>query len=176
MRYRHMRHYLAPIVTACSLACCVNVSPAAESSTIAPPVNTSRAAIQSAYDQFSAAFDAHDLDRFMSFFSPDYTGIDPKGKPVSREQTIKQFKEKRNQILTMRCLYTIQNLSQTADGVLVEMKMHSDGTGQKRVIFMKVRGTFTNDTVVRDLWVNTADGWRLKRRQTLRDDTRINGV
>jgi len=171
-----MRHCVAPIITACSLAFCVHVSSAAESSTIAPPVNASRAAIQAAYDQFSAAFDAHDLDRFMSFFSSDYTSTDPKGKPVSRDQTIKQFKEKRDQILTMRCQYAIQNLSQTADGVLVEMKMHSDGTGQKRVMFMKVRGTFTNDTIVRDLWVNTADGWRLKRRQTLQDDTRINGV
>ncbi len=171
-----MRRSLTPLITVCSLACCVQVSSAAGSSAAAAAPNASRADIQAAYDQFNTAFDSHDLDRFMSYFSPDFTGTDPAGKPVSRTETSKQFRERRNQILTMRCRYAMQNFTPTTDGVLVEMKMHSDGTGQKRVMFMKVRATFTNDTLVRDLWVNTANGWRLKRRQTLRDDTHINGV
>lgn len=134
------------------------------------------AGIQSAYDGINAAFDSRDFDRFMSYFSPDYTGIDRDGKAVTRAETLRQFRERRGQILTLRSHYAIRSLTPAEDGVLVEMKMRTDGTGQKRVLFAKVRGTFTNDLLVRDLWVNTPSGWRLRRRQTLQDETRIHGL
>ena len=40
----------------------------------APPA--AQAAIQSGYNQINAAFSQHDLDRFMTFFTPDYKVVD----------------------------------------------------------------------------------------------------
>ncbi len=132
-----------------------------------------QSAIQAAYDGLSDAFGRRDLPRFMAYFAPDYIDIDEKGARLTKEQTRRGYQEQLGQIKTIRSRYVIQNLTPTAAGTLVEMRMHSDGTGEKRVLFAKLHAAFTNDLWVRDLWVSTAQGWRLQRRQTLQDDLRI---
>jgi ketosteroid isomerase-like protein len=132
--------------------------------------------IQGAYDRINAAFDARDFDRFASYFSSDFTAVDPDGKTVTRAETLRQFRERRDRIVTLHSRYVVQSLTPAEDGVMAEMKMHTDGTGRKKVLFATLKGTFTNDLLVRDLWVNTASGWRLKRRQILQDETRIHGL
>jgi len=158
-------------------ALCVALAFAAPSLTAAPPAAppgaADRAAIQAAYDGLSAAFSQHDLPRFMAYFTPDYIDIDEKGARLTKEQTRRGYQQQLGQIKTIRSRYAIQNLTLTAAGTLVEMRMHSDGMGEKRVLFAKLHAAFTNDLWVRDLWINTPQGWRLQRRQTLRDDLRI---
>ena len=141
----------------------------------APPAPgaADRAAIQTAYDGLSAAFSRHDLPCFMSYFTDDYLDIDEKGARLNKEQTRRGYREQLGQMKTIQSRYVIQNLAPAARGLLVEMKMHASGQGEKRILFAKLRGTFTDDLWVRDLWVQTPQGWRLQRRQTLQDDLRI---
>jgi len=59
------------------------------------------------------------------------------------------------------------------DGIHVQMATHSSGTGVKRILFLNIKGTFTNDLRVNDVWVSTPDGWRLKSRLMLQDDSKV---
>jgi len=149
---------------------------AASATIAAPPAaapNADRAAIQAAYDQISLAFGQRDLTRFMSYFAPNYIDINEKGVRLDKEQTRHGFRQQLDQIKTIHSRYVVQNVTPTSTGALVEMKMHSEGVGEKRILFAKLRGAFTDDLWVRDLWVNTPQGWRLQRRQTLQDDLHI---
>ena len=137
------------------------------------PPETARPAILSSYDALNSAFTQHDLNRFMTYFTPDYTVVDEKGQKFTKEQTRKQYADQLRQIKTMQSRYTVGGVSAAPGGVLVEMRMHSSGVGEKRILFAKFHADFTDDLWVRDTWVNTAQGWRLKARQTLQDNMQI---
>lgn len=141
--------------------------------TAAAPPSADRTAIQAVYDQLGTAFSQHDLARFMSYFTPDYIDIDEKGTRLNKEQTRRGYQQQLGQIKTMQSHYVIQSVTPVPGGTLVEMKMHSEGLGERRVLFAKLHANFTDDLWVRDLWVNTPQGWRLQHRQTLQDQLRI---
>ncbi len=128
------------------------------------------AAIQAAYEGLGASFQAHDLDRFMAYFSPDYIDIDENGKHLTKDQTRQGYKDQLGQMKSIQSHYVLRNVTATPAGIVVEMRMHSSGTGEKRILFAKIRGHFTDDLWVRDLWVKTPQGWRLQHRLTLKDD------
>ena len=132
-----------------------------------PPAD--QQAIQSAYGQINAAFAQHDMDRFMTFFAPDYKVVDEKGATYNKEQTRKQYGDQLKQVKTMQSRFTVQNFTAAPGGVEVEMTLHTQGIGEKRVLFMKFKGTYTDDLLVHDLWVQTPQGWRIKSRKTLSD-------
>ncbi len=162
----------------CSLGrfLCAALALAASPLSAAPPAPRAadRAAIQAAYEGLNAAFCRHDLPRFMSYFTDDYLDIDEKGARLNKEQTRRGYGEQLGQMKTIQSRYALQSLAaMPAGGMLVEMKMHASGAGEKRILFAKLRGAFTDDLWVRDLWVPTPQGWRLQRRQTLQDDLRI---
>ena len=133
----------------------------------APPA--AQAAIQSGYDQINAAFSQHDLDRFMTFFTPDYKVVDEKGATYTKEQTRRQYADQLKQMKTMQSQFTVGNFAETPAGVECEMKLHTQGVGEKRVMFMKFKGTYADDLWVHDLWIQTPQGWRIKSRKTLVD-------
>ncbi len=147
--------------------------PAAAAPPPVAPASADRAAIQAAYDGLSAAFSRHDLPRFMSYFADDYIDIDEKNARLDKEQTRRGYQDQLGQMKTIESRYAIQSLTPAPGGALVEMRMHSSGQGEKRILFAKLHGTFTDDLWVRDLWVSTPQGWRLKHRQTLKDDLHI---
>ena len=132
-----------------------------------PP--TAQAAISSAYGEINAAFTRHDLDRFMTFFTPDYRAMDEKGATHTKEQTRKQYQDQLRQVKTMQSRYTLQNFLSVPGGIQAEMKLHTAGVGEKRVLFLKFKGTYTDDLWVRDLWVETPLGWQIKSRKTFSD-------
>jgi hypothetical protein len=126
-------------------------------------------AIRSAYGQINTAFSQHDLDRFMTFFTPDYKVVDEKGATYTKEQTRKQYADQLKQVKTMQSRFTVQNFATAPAGVEVEMTLHTQGIGEKRVLFMKFKGNYSDDLRVQDLWVQTPQGWRIKSRKTLSD-------
>ncbi len=132
-----------------------------------PPA--AQSAILSAYGEINTAFSRHDLDRFMTFFTPDYRVVDEKGATFTKEQTRRQYQDQLKQMKTMQSRFTVQNFAATPGGVQVEMKLHTQGAGEKRVLFMKFRGTYSDDLWVRDVWVETPQGWQIKSRKTLSD-------
>ena len=136
----------------------------------AAPSSADRAGIQAAYEGLGAAFQAHDLDRFMGYFAPDYVDVDENGRHLTKEQTRQGYKDQLGQLKSIQSHYVVKAGMTTRTGTLVEMRMHSSGTGEKRILFVKVRGHFTDDLWVRDLWVKTPQGWRLQHRMTLKDD------
>ena len=137
----------------------------------APPPADARTAIGAVYDQINADFERRDVTGLMTFIAPDYTAVDPKGATSSRDQARRQYESQRDQIKTLHSRWVLESLTPLVDGALVEMRMHTDGTGTKKILFARLTGTFTNDLWVRDLWVDTPQGWRLKHRQTLLDQT-----
>lgn len=141
----------------------------ANAETTAVPAST-QAAILSAYSQINTAFSQHDLNRFLMFFTPDYKVIDEKGATYTKDQTQQQYAAQLKQMKTMQSRYSVQNFTSLADGVEVEMKLHTQGTGEKRVLFMRFKGSYVDDLWVHDLWVETSQGWRIKFRRTLADN------
>ena len=144
----------------------------------APPASAAarddaHAGIAAAYDQINAAYRERDIGRVMSYFLPDYVETDENGAKKDRDQARQQYEDWLKKIRSMRSRYVIQSVTPMGDGERVDMKMHTDGTGEKRVLFARLRGTFTNDLAVRDLWVSTPEGWQLRRRQILLDETRV---
>ena len=146
------------VLAAMLLVCSGGTSYAADAS-------NARAGIQAAYDGISTAYESHDLDKFMSYFALDYTETDLKGAKLDRTAARKYYQDQLNKIKTMHSRYTFSDPMPVASGDQVEMKMHTDGTGEKRILFARFKGTFTNDLLVKDLWVETPQGWRLKSRQ-----------
>jgi hypothetical protein len=134
-----------------------------------PVPAASQAAIEAAYSEINTAFAAHNLDRFMTFFTPDYKVIDEKGATYTKEQTRQQYADQLKQMKTMQSRYSVQHFTPAPAGVEVEMKLHTQGIGEKRVLFMKIKGNYTDDLSVHDVWVNTPQGWRIKFRKTLAD-------
>jgi hypothetical protein len=86
---------------------------------------------------------------------------------------LKKLRSERSQIDSIQSEWSILSVTDTSTGMIVQVKMHSEGTGSKRIAFFKIHGTFTNDMVVRDDWVDTSDGWRIKSRIKLIDDSRV---
>lgn len=141
---------------------------------LAGPINAAvppaaQAAITSAYGEINVAFTQHDLDRFLTFFTPDYRVVDEKGATHTKEQIRKQYQDQLKQVKTMQSRFTLQNFVSVPDGIQAEMKLHTQGIGEKRVLFMKFRGTYTDDLWVQDVWVETPQGWRIKSRKTFYD-------
>ena len=132
--------------------------------------STTRTAIQAAYEGMGTSFEARDLDRFMTYFQPDYIDIDENGKHLTKEETRQGYSAQLKQMKSIQSQYVVTDVQTMPSGTQAEMRLHSHGTGEKRILFVKIRGHFTDDLWVRDLWVNTPQGWRIQRRQTLKDD------
>ena len=139
-----------------------------------PPINTDitpSEAIQMEYIQMNADFVQHNLNGVMSFFTPDFFATSSDGKQISLKQTRQQYQQQLSQMKTMHSDYTVMNCRPTSSGYLMEIRVHSAGTGFKRILFAKINGSFTNDLCVRDLWVQNGNAWHLKHRVILEDNT-----
>lgn len=160
-----MRFYAA--LSCLTLAAFLPLVLAGPSAAAVPPA--AQSAIISAYGELNTAFTQHNLDRFLTFFTPDYKAVDEKGATCTKEQTRKRYQDQLKQVKTMQSRFTIQNFASVPGGTQAEMKLHTQGIGEKRVLFMKFKGTYTDDLWVRDLWVETPQGWRIKSRKTFSD-------
>jgi hypothetical protein len=135
----------------------------------APPIGL----VTENYASINDAFMKHDIDRIMSYFTSDFTEVTSTGATVNRDQERKEYQSQLSKIKSMTCRFDIQDFTPCTAGAYCDLKIHTDGIGFKRVMFMKIQGNFTNDLVVHDLWVNTPIGWRLKSRLTLLDQTKV---
>jgi hypothetical protein len=139
----------------------------------APTLNMESMAIQADYIRINSDFAQHDLKDVMAFFAPNFTAVTQNGQILTRKQTQDQYKSQLSQMKTMHSRYTVVSCSQRPNGVLMEIRVHTDGTGEKHVLFMKINGSFSNEMCVRDLWVKSPLGWQLAHRTILQDDTHI---
>lgn len=130
-------------------------------------------AISTQYAQINDAILKHDVDKIMSYFTSDFTEVNSTGALVDRDQERKEYESQLEKIKSMEIHYSIENCDLTPSGTCCDVKFHMDGVGFKRVLFMKIQGAFTNDLMVHDVWVPTPDGLRLKSRQCLLDETKI---
>jgi len=111
----------------------------------------------------------------MSYLTDDFTETSNAGVVVDREQERKVYAADLNKIKSMESHFSLKSFCACPDGAYCDLTIHSDGIGYKKVLFMKLQGPFTNDLVVHDLWVNTADGPRLKSRLTLVNQLKLGG-
>ncbi len=151
----------------CALAAASLCAGAARPATAASTAD----AIRTVYGQINQELQQRNSDGAMALFTPDYTLTDENGRKLNRAQATQHYRESMRDVSTMRTTFDLISVTPVRGGEWAEMKMHSEGTGQKRILFAHIRGTFTNDLHVRDFWVSTPQGWRLKYRQTLQDDT-----
>jgi len=158
-------------VIASLCACHVDAHSVKAKPTVAAPGY--RLAIPNAYKQMTAAFAANHLDRGNLLVTNDYRQVDPQGNTLDKNGCRMKFQSERDSIRTIQSQMSIGRMTVTPAGVQVQMAMHSAGTGVKKVLFVHIKGTFINDMRVSDLWVNTHDGWRLKSRLLLRDDSKL---
>jgi hypothetical protein len=130
-------------------------------------------AINAQYAQINDAIIQHNLDKIMSFFTYDFSELNNAGAIVNRDQERKSYQSELGRIKSMQIHYIVQNCDTTPAGMTCVVRFHMDGIGFKRIMFMKLEGTFTNDLLVHDLWVPTPEGWKLKSRQTVLDQTKV---
>jgi len=171
-----MRDAIRTLTSVLILACTFPTTRPCRSEAATITDSAATTGIHAAYDGINTAFVARDFDRFMTYFTRDFMDTEQDGKPVSRAQTLRNFQEQRKQIISMHSRYDFTTLSRNTDGVLVDMTLHTDGRGQKRILFAKLTGTFTSNLHVHDLWVDTSEGWKLKRRQTLQSETHVHAL
>ena len=119
------------------------------------------------------AFAAHNLPLAMSYFAPDYTDTDERGRTRTRPEEERFFQARMAQVQSAQCRCVVESLTCTPAGTWADMQVRSEGIGVKRVLFARVHVRFRNTLHVRDLWVSTPQGWRIKYRQTLQDDTHL---
>ncbi len=136
-------------------------------------VSLSTPPVTAQYAQINDAILTRNVDKIMSYFTDDFTEVNSAGATVNRDQERKDYQDEFGKIKSMDVHYTIQDVEPTANGTYCEVKFHMDGVGFKKILFVKVQGTFTNDLMVRDLWVPTSSGWRLKSRQCLLNETKV---
>lgn len=153
-----------------SLLFTMQVGRSVHADTQAGTAASERAGIQAAYDGMGDAFGKHDIPRLMTYFDPGYVNIDEKGHHLDKEQTHKKFETQLSQIKSVKGHWVIMNVVPEPDGAHVEMRMHSAGTGTKKLLFLTFTGSFTDDLWVQDVWVHNPAGWQLQRRHTLKDD------
>jgi len=140
---------------------------------IPSPTDAGATAIQTTYDAITVAFDNDRIGQIPTFLTEDYTETDPHGQILDQAAAIKKLRDERNQIDSVQSQWSIVSITNSPTGMMVQLKLHSEGTGSKRIAFFKIRGTFTNDMVCRDWWIDTADGWRIKSRVKLLDDSHV---
>jgi hypothetical protein len=155
----------------------LGAAPARPSEASAPaqaaPSNAAQDDIRAAYEQINAAMTQHDLPRALAYFAPDYTLENGSEGTLNRAQAQRLYQERMGQIKTLQCRYVVSRITPVPGGAWAEMRAHSEGTGEKRLLFARLQGRFTNELWVRDLWISTPQGWRLKCRRTLQDETHI---
>jgi hypothetical protein len=130
-------------------------------------------AITAQYSQINDAIVNHNLDRLMSFYTDDFTEINATGSIVNRDEERKAYQDELNRIKSMQIHYDVENCISTPTGTYCDVHFHMDGVGYKRILFLKINGTFSNDLTVHDLWVSTPVGIRIKSRQTIYDETKV---
>ena len=169
---RHLPFTIALTVFVATLgACHVDAHSVKAHPTVATPGY--RQAIPAAYKQMTAAFATNHLDIGNLLVTNDYRQVDPQGHALDKRGARNKFQSERDSIRTIQSQMSISRMTVTPQGVQVQMAMHSAGTGVKKVLFLHIKGTFVNDMRVSDLWVSTHDGWRLKSRLLLRDDSKL---
>jgi hypothetical protein len=126
------------------------------------------------YSEINDAVMKRDLDKIMSFLTPDFSEISSTGKTVNRFQEQKNYKAQFDKIKSMTSTFEVSDVTPAPEGTYCDVTIHMNGIGVKKVMFVNFTAGFTNELVVRDLWVNTASGWKIKSRQTFKDQTVIN--
>jgi hypothetical protein len=129
--------------------------------------------IQAAYGAITTAFDDGRIDLIPTYLTGDYTETEPHGKVLDKQAAMKNLRDQRNQITSVQCAWSIETVTNAPSGAIVQVKLHSQGTGCKRIAFFKVNGTFTNDMLVRDYWIDTPVGWRMKSRIKIVDESHV---
>jgi hypothetical protein len=141
---------------------------------LSTPASVQAGAVTAEYNQMTDAFVKHDVDKIMSYFTDDFTEVTSAGATVDRSQERKEYKSQLSKIKSMSCHIDVEGFTPCAAGAYCDLKVHTDGVGIKKVMFMTFQGTFTNELVCRDFWIQTPSGWKLKSRQTITDDTKVN--
>lgn len=174
-RFHSLFHFLSAFLLAAAFACrpaAAHPMTGAVGVQAVTPV-ASLSAIRDIYNAMAVAGEQRDLDRAFSFLTPDYAALDLTGARISRDQARRDCESRMAPVKSLQSRCVIQSLVPTPGGAWVEMRTHSEGVGEKRILFMRIRAPFTNDLHVRDFWINKAGAWRLKFRQVLQDDTHI---
>ena len=124
-----------------------------------------RTSIQSVYDQLNNAFAENRVDRMMAYLTDDFVQTDPQGHVFNKAATRRKFQGERDGITACQTSTVITNIAPDPGGEAVDLNMKTVGTGAKKILFLKVSGSFVYDMVAHDLWVQTPAGWRIKCRQ-----------
>jgi ketosteroid isomerase-like protein len=126
-----------------------------------------KAEIQSNYNKIAAAFMRKDLNSATSYFTPDYVSIDDKGESKNAEQIRQQYGPLLRRVKITKSRIFIQSFSAQGTQASALVKQRSD------LLFGKSK--IVREDTVRDTWIRTNSGWRIKQSQTLAVSTTMDG-
>lgn len=129
-----------------------------------------RSEIQSQYDRLAKAFEREDLDAVLSFRTPDFHTIGPDGRHLDYAQMADYARgwfELNQQPIRTR--FTIQKIEMNGrDEAAVTVFQEAS---RRQEIDGKLR-TVEHNVVQRETWVRTANGWKIRMVDNVRDQHR----
>lgn len=129
-----------------------------------------RAQIQARYDALAAAFAREDVDAAIAFRTRDFATVGPDGRTLGydemAEYTRNWFRINEPPIVTT---FTIQNVEMRgSDEAAVTVLQKASRMQQLAGKLRKVE----HDVVQRETWVRTAEGWKIRGVDRVRDQRR----
>ena len=128
--------------------------------------------LNSRYDAFAKAMDKQDLDKILSFRTPDFHAIGPDGK-ILDYVTMKEYSRQfiTNNIPSYNIRNTILNVRLSENKIVAVADVLQEAT-RKREFVEKVRDVKTS-VVQTETWIYTDGGWKLKLVDNVHDQKRF---
>jgi len=134
-----------------------------------------RSEIQAQYDALARAFEREDLEGVLSFRTPDFSTIGPDGRHLTYAEMVDYargwFELNQQPIRTRMTIREIEmnGPDEAAVTVFQEASRRQEVDGKLRTVETSV--------VQRETWVRTADGWKIRKVDDVRDQRRwVDGV
>jgi len=123
------------------------------------------------YEALGKAMDERDLEKILSFKTPDFHSIGPDGK-VQDHITMKEYSRQyiTNNIPPYNSKFTILNLRISANSIVAVVDVQQETTRKKELVG-KVREIYLS-VIQTETWIQTEGEWKLKLVDNVRDQKR----
>ncbi len=129
------------------------------------PAPTARQELQALYNKINAAAANKDVDGIYAYNDDDFIFIDKKGHSHDGSEGRQELEKGLEFVDSIKGITKIQTFSGTDTEATVTVKDHDVATVANGVTGRAIK--VTADTVSRDYWTYTADGWKRKRSRIL---------
>ena len=135
------------------------------------PAPTPQQELQALYNKINAAAANKDVDGIYAYDDDDFVFIDKKGHAHDGSEGRQELEEDLDIMDSLKSVSKIVTFSGTDTEATVTVKDHAVATVANGVTGRAIK--VTADTLSRDYWTYTADGWKRKRSRVLSETGKL---